>query len=354
MAEELEITLKPTSETFIDDPTSLDEVNVDEIVFDISHSIKDINKLHVYHSICIFKNMLQDIIKLQSNSEMFHRFRKQQLEKYYQININDLSSNSNKLESSSKVTRLSTPPLKSDTPPCSPPLKFARVHKENFNDSIKETTPDSLDDRNEVKSFENGAESEDDDGSQDGDAPYIMMETLREDYDANDIGAEKFYELDNIRQEIAYNESRKIKDQNSHILKGFGLAKKPTLSIEEFLVRLQTYSSSLSVSVYIQAAYMMFKLCILLDIVPLTDLNVYRFILASVRCSTKTLEDIYQKQKVFATVGGVSQKDLFKIEVGFLYLCNFKVVFSENNLQRLLKDNFVDLRQFMKDDFNDN
>ncbi|KAM9916768.1 hypothetical protein OXX80_013491 [Metschnikowia pulcherrima] len=91
---------------------------------------------------------------------------------------------------------------------------------------------------------------------------------------------------------------------------------------------------------------MIYKLCVLLDVVTLTPLNVYRFILASLRCSTKKLEDVHQKQKSFATVGGVAPKDLGKIEVSFLYLLNFKLVVSEHILDRFLTKDFVALRAF--------
>lgn len=152
----------------------------------------------------------------------------------------------------------------------------------------------------------------------------------------------------NIRENIL---KRRSKSQTNLLLKLFNLVNIPNLSIEDFLLRLQTYSSSISSTGYIHSALMIFKLTILYNLVPLTLRNVYRFILASIRCSTKTLEDIFQKQKTFATVGGVSLKDLFKIEVGFLYLMDFKLELSESILNDFLLNGIAPLRTFMTKNF---
>lgn len=153
---------------------------------------------------------------------------------------------------------------------------------------------------------------------------------------------------DQIRKDVL---KRRSINQTNQLLKLFNLVNIPSLSIDDFLVRLKTYSSSISTTCYIHAASMIFKLTCLFNLVPLSLRNVYRFILASIRCSTKTLEDVYQKQKTFATVGGVSLKDLFKIEVAFLYLIDFRLVTGENMLNDFLKNDFLHLREFMTANF---
>lgn len=364
MSEDLDIPLRPTQETFVDEPSSLDDVGVDELVFDIEHNIKDINKLHVYHAITVFKQTLEDIIRLQQDEELFKTYRRLQLDR---LGLSeDKVENKEEVDGAvdgcsstngvgavisvgsggfAKITSMSTPPERPDTPPCSPPLKFARLN-ENFNEvlPLRETTPDSL-----LDEGYRAEEAADNNGNESIVPQTIPIEDLLKSSNILESTEQNTLPGKHLETEIAYHSAEKIKQQNAHILKSFGLAKKPSLSIEEFLIRVQTYSLSISVLVYIHAAYMMFKLCVLLDTVPLTDLNVYRFILASIRCLTKKLEDLHQKQKAFATVGGVSQKDLFKIEVGFLYLINFKIVVGERVLQGFLKDEFSSLRKFVKD-----
>lgn len=152
-----------------------------------------------------------------------------------------------------------------------------------------------------------------------------------------------------LRKEVLFHSNPKTKAQAEHLVKCFGLARPPPISIKEFLLRINKYSPSVSVSVYIHSAYLLFKLGVLLDVVGFTELNVYRFILALIRSLTKKCEDIYQKQKSFAMVGGMALRDLGKIEVSFLYLCNFKLVVSEFILNDFLKNNFVDLRSFCRE-----
>ncbi|KAK6462236.1 cyclin-domain-containing protein [Scheffersomyces coipomensis] len=385
-----DIPLKKTQETFVDDPTSIDEVFIDDLVFDINHGIKNINKLHVFHAIVVLCTTLKDIIKLQSNPELFQKFKHQQLLKYG-INLDDykltppppLLSTSSSVSSSDPTSRVPTilsssiiPPGRSSTPPLSPPLKFAKLNRndtntENF-ESLRESTPNSLsnsesnqdekneDDLQDDTTNENIDQSNDDNESHDNynnneqqsNAPYIPIDELIKNCSLEpienpitDINNDKFF------KEYQYNQDLKRQHQTTHLLKSFKLLKIPPLTIDQFLIRIKTYSSSISVSSYIHSASMLFKLCILLDIVPLTESNVYRLILASIRCSTKKLEDVYQKQKSFATVGGITTKDLFRLEVSFLYLCNFKLIISENVLDNFLTTEFTALRGFCKDHF---
>lgn len=341
-----EIPLKPVQETFVDDPGSFDDVAIDELVFDLLHDIKDINKLHVYHAMSVLKHTLEDIILLQRQPGQFSEFRRAQIKKYYGFDLQEVESRfKDKVDEGSPkgmapvtmATCISTPPERADTPPLSPPLKLARLSN-NFDESpIREATPDSLFDRQEAK----------EDAVEFSIIPIEQLVKLANIDVVRDNGRTPQKDLED---ELVYNGSSKIRQQQAYILKGFALAKRPSLSVEEFLERLHTYSPSISVLVFIHSAYMMFKLCVLLNVVKLDELKVHRFILALIRCLTKKLEDIHQKQKAFATVGGVSGKELFRMEVGFLYLNNFKMMVGEKMLEAFLKGSFLDLKQFVKDE----
>mmetsp|Transcript_5454 Transcript_5454/g.6350 ORF Transcript_5454/g.6350 Transcript_5454/m.6350 type:complete len:372 (-) Transcript_5454:72-1187(-) len=346
-----EIRLKPPQETFVDEPCSLEDIDIDELAFDLEHGFKDINKLNSFHAISIFSSCLQDIIKLQADELLFTKFRKQQLEKLL-VDIDILQGE--KKDGYADTKKVLSEKLRS--PSVSPPLKFARLHN-NFegtnDDFMKDRTPDSLfnEDRNEDYTLNGNAKNE---ASDEIDPPYIRIDEL-----LNNTSIEKvsnritLQDSERLRTEIKYHLANQVSSQNALLLKSFNLVSIPTLSIEQFLMRIKTYSSSTSVLVYINSAYLIFKLCILLDIVPLTDYNVHRLILALIRSLTKILEDVYQKQKSFVTVGGVNVKDLFKIEMGFLYLCNFKLVTGEEILNTYLKEEFTQLRKFCNENFND-
>lgn len=331
-----DIPLKPSQETFVDEPSSLEDVHLEELIFDLEHGIKDINKLHVYHAIAIVNFTLESIIKLYNNQELLEGFRKDQLNKY---NLRTPSQ-----DNDSPVSNIvPTPSQTTNTSPILPPLKCAKISPDLDQEIIKETTPDSLSNNNEQDETDNDSEADD------NQAKIIPIEELVADLSLETVkNPITGLDANRLQNELNYFEKPQINEQTIHLIKTFNLVKIPNISIEDFLIRIKTYSSSISVLSYIHAAFMIYKLSIILAVVPLSSFNVYRLLLALIRCLAKTLEDVYQKQKSFATVGGVSPKELFKIEVGFLYLCNFRVVIGESILNNFLKKDLLDLYKFCK------
>ncbi|RKP31116.1 hypothetical protein METBISCDRAFT_14712 [Metschnikowia bicuspidata] len=316
-----DIPLKRPAETFVDDPASLDEVFLDELEFDLSHDIKDINKLHVFHAVAILNAMLLDLIRLSTDRALFDRFRREKL-KAYSIDLDELST----------VAELSASFHDDDLPlPVESirPLGSYRMPSVDYLDT--QPVPESLL------------------GEKKTDGAFILTESLLK-LTSFDMIANPITEHNHKRlyKEVLFHSNAKTRQQAEHLLKAFALTKVPRLTVEQFLLRIKTYLPNISVSVYIHSAHMLFKLCVLLDVAPLTHLNVYRFILALLRCLIKTLEDVYQTQKSFATVGGVALKDLCKIEVSFLYLFNFKLMCSEFILDHFLMKEFVALRRFCR------
>lgn len=322
-----EIPLKRSEETFVDEPKSLLDVNDIELSFDLKHKVKNINSLHVFHAIVILRNTVEVIIKLQEDPQRFQDYRNSQLA-LLGIHIDDsgapyiADSNSNNCSNKPDMT----------TPPHSPPLKIAKIVKEDpSNDFLKDATPEST----ELP----------DDGESVNATPslYIPIELLLK---------EEFTEVTEpitgcsskrIYREMQTTRKQKAAAQYSHLLKSFNLASEPTISVESFLMRINTYSSSTSVLVYIHAAFLIYKLAVIMDVLPLSMFNVHRVILSLIRCLTKKLEDVYQSQTNYATVVGVSKKDLFKLEVGFLFLCNFQLVVGEQILNDFVKLAYVNL-----------
>lgn len=296
-----DIPLKQKLETFYDDPVALEDVSLEELVFDLKHGIKDAGKLHLYHAVFVMQQTLEHIVRLRTQPLLFEKFRLEQLNKY----------NIEKADLDLPLSPASTPEITPDVTP-----EVASLT--GLNTDYKEASPETEE--------------------EDTEAVYIPLEVLV----ANTSLDVKLVPQANIlRVDLCQPTT-----QNSHLLKSFNLMKPPKLLVSEFLQRIEQYSPAISISAYVHASLMMFKLCVLLDVVPLTPHNVHRFILSSIRCCTKNLDDVYQKQRLFSTVVGVLQKDLYKLEVGFLYLCNFKLVVDEEMLNLFLKGLFVDLVGF--------
>ncbi|RLV94188.1 hypothetical protein JA1_001991 [Spathaspora sp. JA1] len=372
---------QPPPEKPVDGDGSVDisDINLHELLNDLSSGQRNINRLHINHAIVILSRTLEHIIKLQQHPDLYLEFRLQQLKKLgideEELRIIETKNQKQspiKIDTSSVIDRSGTPPL-------SPPLKFAKLNNRSFEEDNNDVSEDNflVEDSNDSTSkgnepdltkhleddnpqnYESFYEDNIDDINYDlalGDdddedrlpfAAYIPIQSLVEDsnleatpFPITDINIEK------IKSQVL-NSSRK-RSQNQHLLKVFNLVKVPPVSIEQFLLRIKQYSPSISVTSYIHSAFTMFKMTVLLDLIPLTMNNVYRFIVASIRCATKNIEDVYQKQKVFATVVGVSLKDLYRIEVGFLYLCDFKVIVGELMLNKFLSHEFSDLCEFIK------
>ncbi|EGV60275.1 cyclin [Yamadazyma tenuis] len=330
MSDTHEIPLKMPQETFVDEPKEISDVNIHDLVIDIDGNTKDINKFFACEAIAVLLYTLEDIMKLQSDPELFEQFRARSLQQS-EVDLKLLNPSVDSLESDIKVRTSPTP--------SPPPSKIMKVDSStnnhvggDYDAVLKETTPDSLVDSTDNEDIE-----------------VIDLQHL---IDTTNLTLSNYVDFQDVKSEITYYQDPMVKSQNKLVVKVFDLVAPPKLSIEQFLQRIRTYSSAISVSCYIHAAFLVYKLAFLHKIIVLTPCNVYRLILASIRCSTKILEDIYQKQKTFATVGGVSQKELFKIEVGFLFLCNFRLVVNEDSLNHYLKS-FSQLRTFVKENIDD-
>ncbi|RCK65725.1 hypothetical protein Cantr_01442 [Candida viswanathii] len=352
--------LKPPQETFVDDPNSLDDINLEELVFDLKHNIKTLSGLHIYHSIFILSKIIQFTIKLQESPELFLKFRLQQLDKLgiSKDEVLNRSTSSDSITSDFSFRSNSPPP---QMPPRAispqPQLKLSTLlSKKQFG---RHDVPEPLgQDQLAIGEFESLYDDNIDDIIYDdkddeiewlGNPRYIPIEKLIETTD-----------LTKTESAITDLNFLKLKDEimnhqpkNRHLLKIFNLLKTPALTIDQFLIRIKTYSSNISTCSYLHSGFLLYKLIIYLNNIEITLNNSYRFIVASIRCSTKVIEDVYQKQPIFSNVVGVTLKDLLKIEMGFLYLTNFNLIISEVLLDHFISNEFIDLCFFMKENFPD-
>lgn len=353
-----DILLKRPTETFVDDPSTLAEVSLEELEFDFTHDIKNINTLHIFHALAVLNAMLHDLIRLGEDQDLMLKFRRKQL-KLNSIDLDELSIANDESKLSANFHDDDLPlPVESFNSHSScgrqsvdyPDLPQVPDVEEVLNRLPDLNLPssksiDGLEWDEDVCSSETSLKS-----PGETDLAFISTESLIKLTSLNILSNPiTEHNCKRLSKEVIFHMNPKTKQQAEHLLKAFMLAKAPPITIEQFLTRIKTYLPSISVSVYIHSAYMIYKLCVLLGITQITNLNVYRFILALLRCLVKKLEDIYQKQKSFATVGGVDLKDLCKIEVSFLYLFNFKLMCSEDILNQFLVKDFVALRKFCRE-----
>ncbi|KAJ9315985.1 hypothetical protein DTO271D3_3771 [Paecilomyces variotii] len=112
--------------------------------------------------------------------------------------------------------------------------------------------------------------------------------------------------------------------QQSALAKKFFSKKAPPISLEEYVSRLQRYCP-MSTAVYLAASLYITRLTTVEKIISLTPRNVHRLALASLRVAMKALEDLSYPHSRFAKVGGVSERELSRLEISFCFLADFEL-----------------------------
>ena len=113
----------------------------------------------------------------------------------------------------------------------------------------------------------------------------------------------------------------------------------PNISINDYLVRIQTYSEIERASL-ISALILIDKTCKKSGLV-LTYYNIHRLLFGAILISIKYNEDIYYDNKYYSDIAGVKLKELQSIEYAFLELNNFNVYINYNEFelyQKVLED----------------
>ena len=115
-----------------------------------------------------------------------------------------------------------------------------------------------------------------------------------------------------------------IKSQNKSV---FSSDKVPNISIEDYLIRIQTYSC-IEKSTLILSLILIDHICKKSDLI-LTYYNIHRILFGSVLISIKSNEDLYYDNKFYSEIAGVKLKELKSIEYTFLQLSDFNVFVNE-------------------------
>ncbi|WOK95993.1 cyclin-P3-1 [Canna indica] len=97
----------------------------------------------------------------------------------------------------------------------------------------------------------------------------------------------------------------------------------PTLSIKRYIERIFKYSKC-SPSCFV-LAYIYIERYIQKPNMHLTSLNVHRLLITSVVAAAKFIDDAFFSNAYYAKVGGISTKEMNRLEINFLFSLDFRL-----------------------------
>lgn len=112
--------------------------------------------------------------------------------------------------------------------------------------------------------------------------------------------------------------------QLSVLSKRFVSKNVPPISLRDYLLRLHKYCP-MSTAVYLATSLYFTKMVAIDRLLPVTPKNMHRLVLAGLQVAMKALEDFTYPHSRVAKVGGVSQRELSRIEISFCFLADFKL-----------------------------
>lgn len=112
--------------------------------------------------------------------------------------------------------------------------------------------------------------------------------------------------------------------QQAVLARRFVSKREPPIPLKEYLLRLHQYCP-LSTAVYLATSIYITKLSAVEGLILVAPRNVHRLVLAGLRVAMKALEDLSYPHRRFAKVGGVSERELSRLEISFCFLTDFEL-----------------------------
>lgn len=125
-----------------------------------------------------------------------------------------------------------------------------------------------------------------------------------------------------------------LNTQHAAMSRKFYSKKPPPISITAYLARIHKFCP-MSSAVYLSTALYIQRMAVTDRTIAVTDRNVHRLLLSGLRVANKALEDrewCWALSRM-AKVGGVSETELTRYEIGFCFLTNFELVPSPEELK---------------------
>ncbi|XP_043689349.1 cyclin-U2-1-like [Telopea speciosissima] len=98
----------------------------------------------------------------------------------------------------------------------------------------------------------------------------------------------------------------------------------PDMTIQSYLERIFRYTRA-GPPVYVVAYVYIDRLLQILPEFRITYSNVHRLLITTIMVASKFVEDMNYRNSYFAKVGGLTTKDMNKLEIDFLFLMGFKL-----------------------------
>ena len=123
---------------------------------------------------------------------------------------------------------------------------------------------------------------------------------------------------------IVGDNSQPLNLQHSAITRKFYCRVPPPISITDYLLRVHHYCP-MSTGVYLATSLYIHRLAVLERAIVVTKRNAHRLLLAGLRVAMKALEDLSYPHGRFSRVGGVSERELARLEISFCFLTGFEL-----------------------------
>ncbi|KAD3069234.1 hypothetical protein R6Q59_016724 [Mikania micrantha] len=98
----------------------------------------------------------------------------------------------------------------------------------------------------------------------------------------------------------------------------------PDMTIQSYLERIFKYTKA-GPSVYVVAYVYIDRFCRSQPEFRINGRNVHRLLITTIMVASKYVEDMNYRNSYFARVGGITTKEMNSLELGFLFLMNFKM-----------------------------
>ncbi|KAB8255901.1 cyclin-domain-containing protein [Aspergillus pseudonomiae] len=138
-----------------------------------------------------------------------------------------------------------------------------------------------------------------------------------------------------------YNDAGRDLIQLGILSKRFLSKRVPSITLKDYLLRLHRYCP-MSTAVYLATSMYLTRMVTVERTISLNHRNMHRLVLAGLRVAMKTLEDLSYPHSRIAKVGGVTERELSKLEISFCFLVDFELrvdLYMLTNQARALVEN---------------
>lgn len=123
---------------------------------------------------------------------------------------------------------------------------------------------------------------------------------------------------------ISHEEGARDGIQQLMLSKRFLSKREPPISLRDYLLRLHRYCP-MSTAVYLATSIYITRLATVDRVISVNGKNMHRLVLAGLRVAMKALEDLSYPHSRVAKVGGVSEREISRLEISFCFLTDFEL-----------------------------